>query len=270
MILHGTMSPDRWQTLFVRAFYFRRAFLMSTKKEEPMKLSLHTVSLLFVSCLLACTPLRGGQTYESPKGPCEINYKSEGSRMSASGIKTSSNVTFSNVPMVKVFGAATVALSESGYTVLSSDKETGVITAHFSPGKIVQATIAVQIKQVPEGTNLAIKISSGAVTGDIPADCCEIVGKVEDNLGVRAAGSVNVPEKANVESKASPASTVDSSKFCKAIKVCNVRPEPSTKNMPIAQLKIGETAERVGQQGDWIKVRLDDGREGWVSKGLVE
>lgn len=65
-------------------------------------------------------------------------------------------------------------------------------------------------------------------------------------------------------------STKDIGKFIKAIKVCNVRPDPSTKNTPFAQLQVGDTAEKIGQQLDWIKIRLDDGREGWVSKSLVE
>jgi hypothetical protein len=66
------------------------------------------------------------------------------------------------------------------------------------------------------------------------------------------------------------ASSKDIGNFCKAVKTCNVRPEPSTKNTPIAQLQVGDTAEKITQQGDWIKIRLDDGREGWVNKSLVE
>lgn len=65
-------------------------------------------------------------------------------------------------------------------------------------------------------------------------------------------------------------SSKDIGKFCKAIKTCNVRSDPSTKKVPIAQLQAGDTAEKIGQQDDWIKIRLDDGREGWVTKSLVE
>jgi hypothetical protein len=230
-----------------------------------------TITILLFFAVSGCTPLRGSQTYDNPKSPCEINYKSEGSRMSGSGIKTSSTVNFSKIPVVKVFGAATVALSESGYTILSSDKETGIITAQFSPGKILQASLSVQIRQISDGTNIAIRIASPAVTGDIPADCCEIVSKIEENLGVKSSNSGNVLEKSGKAENATPkTTTVEASNFCKAIKICNVRPEPSTKNTPMAQLQIGETAEKIGQQGDWVKIRLDDGREGWVNKSLVE
>jgi hypothetical protein len=65
-------------------------------------------------------------------------------------------------------------------------------------------------------------------------------------------------------------SSKDIGNFCKAIKTCNVRSDPSTKKVPMAQLQAGDTAEKIGQQDDWIKIRLDDGREGWVNKTLVE
>ena len=58
--------------------------------------------------------------------------------------------------------------------------------------------------------------------------------------------------------------------FCKAKKNCYVRPEPSTKKAPIAKLQAADLIERIGQQGDWIKIRLDDGTEGWVNKNLIE
>jgi hypothetical protein len=58
--------------------------------------------------------------------------------------------------------------------------------------------------------------------------------------------------------------------FCKAKKNCYVRPEPSTKEAPIAKLQAADVIEKVGQQGNWIKIRLDDGSEGWVYKTMLE
>ena len=57
-----------------------------------------------------------------------------------------------------------------------------------------------------------------------------------------------------------------------ATQAINVRPAPSTANTPIGQLLPGAQVIVLGfnPSGDWVNVRLDDGREGWVSAALVQ
>jgi len=53
----------------------------------------------------------------------------------------------------------------------------------------------------------------------------------------------------------------------------NVRPKPSTQKPAIASLKGGSEVEKIGESGDWVKIRfVDKGNklEGWLSKSLID
>lgn len=50
----------------------------------------------------------------------------------------------------------------------------------------------------------------------------------------------------------------------------NVRPTPSTEFAPIAVLERGQIVTIIGSQPGWFKIRLPDGREGWVASHFVE
>jgi hypothetical protein len=56
-----------------------------------------------------------------------------------------------------------------------------------------------------------------------------------------------------------------------ASQTINVRPEANTNGAPIAQLQPGDEVIVLGFNDDesWVNVRLDDGRDGWVSAQLV-
>lgn len=235
---------------------------------KSLAIAFVVVAVMFFA-LSGCTPLRGAQNYENPTSPCEANYKSDGGR--TSGYKTSSNVSFLQIPDVKVFNAVTIALTDSGYTILTSDKEAGIITANYNAGDMVQARISVQVKKIANGANVLIKITTPAVYGDIPADCCQLVGKIEENLGAKAMGGAShAAENFSEKQESALQKSNDVGTFVKAKKNCNVRPEASTKKAPIAKLQAGDTVEKIAQQGEWFKIRLDNGSEGWVSKSLVE
>lgn len=52
----------------------------------------------------------------------------------------------------------------------------------------------------------------------------------------------------------------------------NVRPDPSTNKPPIAQLKGGDKATKIGESGTWLKIKFDNNgkqSEGWIVKDLV-
>jgi hypothetical protein len=52
----------------------------------------------------------------------------------------------------------------------------------------------------------------------------------------------------------------------------NVRSGPGTTFQPVGSLPTGAQVEVIGRSGDagWIQVRLDDGREGWISAPLLQ
>jgi hypothetical protein len=49
----------------------------------------------------------------------------------------------------------------------------------------------------------------------------------------------------------------------------NVRPAPNTNNEPIAKVAAGDVVEVLAQSGEWYRVRLADGTEGWVAGSVV-
>jgi len=49
----------------------------------------------------------------------------------------------------------------------------------------------------------------------------------------------------------------------------NVRARPQTTSPIIGKIKKGERYDVESRQGDWFKILLDTGREGWVFKSLV-
>lgn len=50
----------------------------------------------------------------------------------------------------------------------------------------------------------------------------------------------------------------------------NVRGKPSMKGKIIAVVKKDAVYVRTGQEGDWLRIRLRDDREGWIYHQLVE
>lgn len=228
------------------------------------------VFILLFFAVSACTSLRGAKRYDNPSSPCEANYKSEGNQ--ACGFKTSSSVNFIVVTDYMVFDAATAALTDSGYIILSSDKPSGTITAHYSANDLVRAKLSFELRKVVDEVNVAIKISSPGEYGDIPADCCDIIAKMETKLNVKAIGPSTpqdkMPEKVELPPQPPAKETGVPVKLAKA---ANVRPDPSTKKAPVAVLKAGSIVEKLSQQqAGWIKIRLADGKEGWIHKSMLK
>ena len=54
------------------------------------------------------------------------------------------------------------------------------------------------------------------------------------------------------------------------LKAIPVRKEPNDRSEMVSQMLIGESGERLKQQGGWVQIRLDaDGYEGWVDAKQV-
>lgn len=49
----------------------------------------------------------------------------------------------------------------------------------------------------------------------------------------------------------------------------NVRPAPNTNNDPIAKVASGDVVQLLAQSGDWYRVRLNDGTEGWIAASVI-
>jgi len=49
-----------------------------------------------------------------------------------------------------------------------------------------------------------------------------------------------------------------------------VRSEPSLEGTEIARVNVGEEFKILGEEGDWIKIKIDETTEGWVSSAYVQ
>ena len=50
----------------------------------------------------------------------------------------------------------------------------------------------------------------------------------------------------------------------------NVRSDATTQSRRVAVLRLGEEVEQIGTNGEWIRIRMADGKEGWVHSDLVQ
>lgn len=50
----------------------------------------------------------------------------------------------------------------------------------------------------------------------------------------------------------------------------NVRSDATTQSKRVAVLRLGEEVEQIGINGEWIRIRMADGKEGWVHSDLVQ
>ena len=50
----------------------------------------------------------------------------------------------------------------------------------------------------------------------------------------------------------------------------NVRSDATAQSKRIALLRLGEEVEQIGINGEWIRIRMADGKEGWVHSALVQ
>jgi uncharacterized protein YgiM (DUF1202 family) len=270
-------------------------------------LSPRNLILFFALIILAITPLfgcsmmsamHGAATYTDPKTPCEINYKSEGGRMSSGGIKTSTHVIFRNVKFTDLFNATVSAISEYKYTVNSSSESSGMITASYDAGlgSGIQARIMVQLKKEGNNkTNMSIRVTAPALFADIPGDCCDVVKSVETQLNVKASADnqpvqqaqLRIQEKpqaqeeqrkivpqsiAETKTEEQPASVVKvedqrpastATDLIVSVTKANVRLLPSLGSKVITHLKRGDTVVLVKNSGNWYLIELPDGATGW-------
>jgi len=52
-------------------------------------------------------------------------------------------------------------------------------------------------------------------------------------------------------------------------KVANLRRSPTTHSAVVARLGYGDVLRTLGRQGDWVRVKLANGRSGWIARRLV-
>ena len=248
--------------------------------------------VLAIAPILGCSmmsAMHGAKTYQDPKTPCEMNYKSEGGRMSSGGIKTSTHVIFRNVSFKSLFNAAISAVSEYKYTVNSSSESSGMITAGYDAGlgSGVQARIMVQLQRIGHNEiNMNIRVTAPTLFADIPGDCCDVVKNVETQLNVKAVAdnrtvrqaqetgrrnTNNPPSTSSTKEPPAPVAKTDepstpaptSSNLVVSANRALVRFLPNQRGRVVLHLRRGDTVSFIESRGAWYLIELPDGATGW-------
>jgi len=225
---------------------------------------------------------------------CQVNYTKEGNWIEGRVYKTW--VKYDNLDFKKGFDAALEAIqahrNRSTSTIISSDRQSGVIHAEMASEAKQQTLVPVDIRLVKEKTSVTVHISSKASGASDPANFCKFFGEFDRQVKRAAAPvppkQVFVPSKKlpEPEKEASPPSPPPAppsksapppSSSPRAVQpqtqvvwaYVNFREGPGTNYRIIGQVKKGVFLEILGEKEGWLHCRLEDGREGWISKAAA-
>jgi hypothetical protein len=225
---------------------------------------------------------------------CRANYTREGNWFSGRVYKTW--VKYENLDFKKGFDAALTAIQahkdQGTSTIISSDRQSGVIRAEMASEAEQQIFVPVEIRLVNEKTSVTVHVSSNASKASDPANFCKFFGEFEKQVKKTKASlpvkQIVVPPKKPLEqekevappapppapapkpglSPSPPPRTVHHRTQVLWAYV-NLREGPGTNYRVIGQVKRGVSLEILEENGGWLHSRLEGGMEGWVSKAAT-
>ena len=265
-----------------------------------LKFHLKVCSIIVFSGLIVfgCSQL-GFQSKNDEPGAssipdCRANYTREGNWFSGRVYKTW--VKYENLDYKKGFDAALTAIQphrdRAASTIISSDRQSGVIRAEMASEAEQQSLVPVEITLVKEKTSLTVHISSIASKASDPGNFCNFFGEFEKQVkrtnAPAPAKQIVAPPKKPPEpekeaapptppptppSKPTPSSSSPPLTVHPRTQVLwdyvNLREGPGTNYRVIGQVKRGVSLEILEENGGWLHSRLEDGKEGWISKAAT-
>ncbi len=222
---------------------------------------------------------------------CRANYTKEGNWFAGRVYKTW--VKYENLDFKKGFDAALTAIQahrdRAASTIISSDRQSGVIRAEMASEAEQQTLVPVEITLVKEKTSVTVHISSIASKASDPGSFCNFFGEFEKQVKRATAPAplkqIAAPPKKPPEqekeaappapSPAPPSKPASSSsplphaahpRTQVTWEYVNLREGPGTNYRVIGQVKRGVSLEILEENGGWLHSRLEGGREGWLSK----
>jgi hypothetical protein len=259
------------------------------------------VGLIIISCSLvpfACSQLGLQSKNDVPAmssiPDCRANYTKEGNWFAGRVYKTW--VRYENLDFKKGFDAAVTAIQahrdRGTSTIISSDRQSGVIRAEMASEAEQQILVPVEIRLVNEKTSVTIHISSNASRASDPANFCKFFGEFEKEVKKTKASpppkQIVVPSKkpSEQEKEAAPAAPSPASPPKPSSSpsppprtvhhrtqvlwaYVNLRAGPGTNYRVIGQVKRGVSLEILEENGGWLHSRLEGGMEGWISKAAT-
>ena len=132
-------------------------------------------------------------------------------------------------------------------------------------------TVTIEVRLIDPHTKKLIKATT--VEGRPEDIQQEISGLLDARQGITPIGHDNVAEQ-TLRTAITKAATWIGVNTLESVMVksgaTKVKEGPSLQSATLATVRQGTVLKKVGQEGEWIRVRLDNGEMGWVYRELVE
>jgi hypothetical protein len=253
-------------------------------------LSIIIMSGLFV---FSCSQLGIQSKKENPEPSaipeCEKNYTKEGIWPFSRVYKTW--VKYSPLDHKKGFETAVMAVKTSGYTTISTDRDSGTIHAEIISQGEDRKTYPVEVKLVKEQGSVTIHLSSSSASGDSGKECfCTFYDAFEKSMKrsqpAQVAKKAPPPPKKSVEpvkDSSPPPPVVETPKTVSpsappprilpktevARATVNLREGPGTKYKVVGKVRKGTSLAILEEKEGWYHVRLESSKEAWISKTAI-
>lgn len=248
-----------------------------------------TLSFLILSCSQLGIQSKKETPEPSSIPECKKNYTKEGIWPINRVYKTW--VKYSPLDYKKGFDTAVVAVKTSGYRTVSAERESGIINAEIISVIEDRKPHPVEIKLVKEKGSITVHLSSPSATDDSGKECfCNFYDEFEKLIKRPHPASVArqalPPPKKPVEpdkdsSPPSPVPVVETPKTPSsppaptpktlpktqvAWATVNLREGPGMKYKVVAKVTKGASLTILEEKEGWYHVRLESGKEAWISK----
>jgi uncharacterized protein YgiM (DUF1202 family) len=204
-------------------------------------------------------------------------------------------VKYDNLDYKKGFDAVVMTVKTQGYRTIAMDREAGTLSTEMASGAQEQKTYPVDIKLVKEKTALTVHLSSKSASGDSGQECfCNFYQEFEKSAKRTLAASQPKhvppppkkpaePEKGPAPAAPPPVATTKPSPSPSAppspkvplpqaeVKWAsvNLREGPGTNYKVVGTVKKGTSLGILEEKNDWLHIRLEDGKEAWISKAAT-
>ena len=266
----------------------------------PSKFSLlkYFPAFILSVSILACshlTPQEKQESKESTSIPdCGKNYTKESNLFSGTTHKAWDR--YDNLDYNKAFEAAVFSIQNNGHSITSTDRGSGTVHGQMVSGSRQQTPDPIDVRIANENSSLVVRLSFKA-TGEAKdqAIACRFYEEFEKlvkqvptvappnetpkpNLTPVQPPSIKVQEPVKpatpaVEAKQKPDPSPLSPSPVRVTEIVwasvNLREGPGMNYRVIGSAKKGTSLRVFEDKGSWLRVRLEDGKEVWVSKSAT-
>jgi len=246
------------------------------------------LSLFIFSCSQLGIQTKKGTPEPSTIPECEKNYTKQGIWPFNQVYKTW--VKYAPLDYKKGFDTAVMTVKISGNTTISTDRDSGTINAEIASQQEDRKTYPVEIKLVKEQNSVTVHLSSSSASGDSGKECfCTFYNEFEKSMKrshlAPVAKQASPPPKKPVEtvkdsSPPSPHPAVETPRTSPppaplarnvpktrvAWAMVNLREGPGMKYDVVGKVKKGTSLAILEEKEGWYHVRLESGKEAWISK----